>query len=120
MDSILKVIQSISISLFFLQINYNKYLAKIICFCGPLAFGIYLTHINSIVNQNILKHIFDNEKKYISLTLTILLISFKGLKVFIISIIIDLGRHILFNLLRIKKLCIYLESNMNKLLGIKR
>ena len=120
LDSILKVIQSISISLFFLQINYNKYFAKIICFCGPLVFGIYLAHINSIVNQNILKHIFDNEKKYINLTLTILLISFKGLKIFIISIIIDLGRHILFNLLRIRKLCIYLEKNMNKLLGINR
>ena len=100
LDSILKVIQSISISLFFLQINYNKYFAKIICFCGPSVFGIYLAHINSIVNQNILKHIFDNEKKYISLPLTMLLISFKGLKVFIISIIIDLGRYILFNLLR--------------------
>lgn len=118
LDSILKVIQSICVCLFFLHINYNKYLAKIICFCGPLVFGIYLVHINSIVNQNILRHIFDNENKYISLYSAMILISLKGLKVFVISIIIDFFRYILFNFLRIKKLCMLLEKKMNVFLGI--
>ena len=120
MDSILKVIQSICLCLFFLHINYNQYLAKIICFCGPLVFGIYLVHINSIVNQNILKHIFDKENKYISIYSAMSLISLKGLKIFVISITIDFFRHILFNFLRIKKLCMILEKKTNKLLGINQ
>ena len=40
-DRPLKIIQSITICLFFLQINYKKYVAKIICFIGPLVFGIF-------------------------------------------------------------------------------
>ena len=104
--------------LIFLHINYNKYLTKIICFRDPLVFGIYLVLINSIVNQNILRHIFDNENKYISLYSAMILISLKGLKVFVISIIIDFFRYILFNFLRIKKLCMFLEKKMNIFLGI--
>ena len=49
-DSILKIVQSISITLFLLQIKFNKYLTKIITFLGPLAFGIYLIHNN--LNDN--------------------------------------------------------------------
>ena len=48
-DSSLKIIQSISVCLFFLQIPYNKYIGKVICFFGPLAFGIYLIHDNNII-----------------------------------------------------------------------
>ena len=53
-DSVLKVSQSISISLFLLQINYNKYIGKFISFCGPLTFGVYLIHINILFAKNIL------------------------------------------------------------------
>ena len=43
-DSILKIVQSISVTLFFLQLKYNKYLSKIIIFLGQRAIGIYLFH----------------------------------------------------------------------------
>ena len=57
-DSPIKVMQSISITLFFLQIKFNKYLSKIISFFGQLSFGIYLIHINRIVKLNFLRKVF--------------------------------------------------------------
>ena len=55
-----KVIQSVAVCCFFMQINYNKYLAKIVCFIGPLIFSVYLIHNNSLVAGHVLRHIFDN------------------------------------------------------------
>ena len=67
LNSLLKITQSISICLFFLQIHYNKYIAKIICFIGPLAFSIYLIHNNKIARDNLLRKALINQPKNISL-----------------------------------------------------
>jgi len=116
-DSILKVIQSICICLFFLQINYNKYIKKIICFSGPLVFGIYLIHNNHLVKRNIIKYSFDNEPENISLYSAIALILLKSLKIFVFCIIIDYFRNLLFIFLRIRKICIILESILKKIIS---
>lgn len=117
-DSILKVTQSISLSLFFLQINFNKYISKIICFLGPLIFGIYIIHNNYLVTINILKHSFDNEPNDICMILAIILVLFKALKIFIICVVIDYLRHLIFLLLRIKKICIYIELRLKIYMNI--
>jgi len=108
-DSVLKIIQSITISLFLLQINYNAYISKIICFLGPLVFGIYLIHSNYLVEKNIISKVFENTPQEISLNSLIILILSKSLKIFIVCIIIDYLRYLLFFLLRIRKICSYLE-----------
>ena len=66
-DSNLKVIQSISIILFLLQINFNQNLGKIISFIGTLTFGVYLIHSNRCIGNDILNDLFDNEKNNISI-----------------------------------------------------
>ena len=114
-DSILKIIQSITVCLFFMQINYNKYIAKIITFFGPLAFGIYLIHNNSIVKNKIMNHIFDKEPNNISLNSAMILVSLKSLKTLVICLIIDYFRNLLFTLLRIRKICVFIESKINKI-----
>lgn len=114
-DSILKVIISISVCLFFLQINYNIYVNKIISFAGPLVFGIYLIHNNSLVKKNIIKFTFDNEPDNISLTSVIFLISLKAFKIFISCIVIDYFRYLLFSLLKLKNLCILIETKLRKI-----
>ena len=49
LNSVLKIIQSITVCLFFMQIHYNKYIAKIICFFGPLmSYGKFV-----IINREI-------------------------------------------------------------------
>ena len=59
-DSSIKMIQSISITLFFMQLKYNKYLSYIITFFGRLSFGIYLSHVNQLVNKNIFHKVLKN------------------------------------------------------------
>ena len=117
LDGFFKVIQSISISLFFLNIQYNKYLSKIICFIGPLTFGVYLIHIHLIIDRNIISKIFKNDNSNLSLSSSIILVLLKDLKIFGICIIIEYIRNIIFNFLKIKKICIFLENKANKLFG---
>mgnify|MGYP006873124848 FL=1 len=115
-DSNLKVIQSISIILFLLQINYNKYLGKIISFIGTLTFGVYLIHSNNYIGNDIMNDLFVNDQNNISILSVFILFMSKGLLVFIICIIIDYLRYLLFNLLKIRKICIILDKKLYEFL----
>ena len=114
-DSPIKIMQSISLTLFFLQIKYNKYLSKIISFFGQFAFGIYLVHNNKIIEENIFPKLFMNDSSNLSLKSTIILFLIKTSKVFIICIFIDFLRHLIFTILKIRKICIFLEKILIKI-----
>ena len=109
-ESIIRIIQTISITLFFLQINYNKYLSKIISFIGPLSFGVYLSHYNKYAIDYIMINVFNNSPYNLTLIPVFKLFLSKALKIFFICILLDYIRHLLFNILRIRKLCILLEK----------
>ena len=111
-DSLVKIIQSISACLFFMQINYNKYLAKIISFFGPFVFSVYIIHMNPFIERKVLYHIFDDVSRNISLIKVFWVIFYKSFKFFISCIIIDYLRHLLFTLLRIRKILIFLEAKI--------
>ena len=113
-DSSLKIIQSISVCLFFLQIPYNKYIGKVICFFGPLAFGIYLIHDNNIIRENVISKLFINEKRNISLNSVLSIILIKALKASLICLFIEYLRHLLFTILRIKKILIFIETKIKE------
>ena len=85
-DGVIRVLQSISITLFFLQINYNKYTNIIICFLGPLVFGIYLIHEIRFIRKHILRYIFVNNPENSSLYLVLWLVFLKAIKIFIVFI----------------------------------
>ena len=116
-DSILKITQSISISLFFLQIKFNKYLAKIICFIGPRTFAVYIIHSNSYINDDKISNLFKDTPSDLTLITVYKLVMVRCLKIFVICIIIDYLRELLFRILRIRKICIFLEKLLFKLLG---
>ena len=98
--ALLFVVQSITFCLVFMQLNYNKYLAKVTCFLGPLAFGIYLIHVYPIVLTHILAHIFAKDSRNLSLKSTMILVFMKPFKVVCLCMTIDYCRHLLFTLLR--------------------
>ena len=52
-DSNMKVIQSISIILFFVNIKYNKYIGQIISSIGALTFGVYIIHDHICIREDI-------------------------------------------------------------------
>ena len=114
-DSNLKVIQSISIIFVLLHINYDKYLGKIISFIGTLTFGVYLIHYNKYIKSDILCKLFKYEQNNIDPISVYRLFISKSLLVFIICLIIDYLRYYLFNLLKIRNICVILEK---KILGI--
>ena len=113
-DSFFKISQSISVILFCLQIQYNEYISKIICFIGRYTFGVYLIHSHPILIINLLKHIFDNLPNDASLNSILLLLFLSSIKIFIFCIIIDYFRDLLFFFLRIRKICICLETRINQ------
>ena len=116
-NSITKTIQSVCITLFFLQMNYNKYISKITAFISPLVFSLYLIHLHPIVQIKILSFLFVNEPRIISFSELIILLIYKTVIIFGICIFIDYMRHLLFTFLRIRKICILLEKLIFKIFG---
>ena len=114
LNSVLKIIQSITVCLFFMQIHYNKYIAKIICFFGPLAFSIFLIFSNWTLIDNIVRKICVNQPRYISLKSVLNLVLMKSLQACVISLIIDYFRHLLFTILRIKNVLFFIETKMKE------
>ena len=113
-DSLVKTIQSITVCLFCMQLNYNKYIAKIICFCGPLIFQIYLIHHHKLIIPTVLARVFDKHSTFPSYNDLLSFLLIRSFKTFIICIFIDYLRHLLFSLLRIRKLLIFLENKMKE------
>ena len=115
--SLLRFLQYLNICLFFMQINYNKYLAKIICFFGPLVFGIYIMHMDRFIRENYVMNYLKSVSKNLSLYSFFGLIFLKAFKIFIICATIDYLRHLLFTLLRLKKIFIYIEKKIIEILN---
>ena len=113
-DSTLKIIQDITACLFFMQIRYNTYISKVICFTGPLVFSVFLIHANEYILINNISHIFKNVPKNISFNSLMNFVFLKSLKVFIICIFIDYFRYLFFSLIRLKKILIFLETKMKE------
>lgn len=116
-DSIPKILQSISITLFLIQIKYNKYLSKIISFFGPLTFGIYLIHDNNLIRKNLISTLYISLPNNLSLNSIIKYTFIQVSKIFIICSIIDYMRNIIFIILRIRNLCIFFENITYKILS---
>ena len=113
--SIVEVLQSISIVLFLTSIKYNKYIAKIITFIGPLVFGVYLIHVNPIIYTLFKKHFHTNYSSNLPLNTVLKIIALKSLQTFIICIIIDYFRNLLFRICQIRTISILIEKLISKL-----
>ena len=114
---VIKYTQAISLALFFLQLKYNYYLSKLITFFGPLTFAVYLIHINSNVSHNYLSRLFYGESYDLTVNEVIQMFLLKSVKIFVVCIIIDYLRHLLFTILRIRKICVFLEKIFFKIIS---
>ena len=116
--SILPILQSISIVKFFTSIKYNKYIAKIFTVFGPLVFSIYLIHCHPIIlNDVFIKHFKVKYSSYLPLNDVLKIIFLRAAQIFIICILIDYLRNILFKIFQIRKMCILIEKLIFKILG---
>ena len=115
-SSLPMILQAISVTLICMQIKYNKYIGKVITFLGPLTFGIYLSHTHQKMTYFVGK-LFKNDSIRTPLNTIIILMFTRGLKILGICFAIEYFRNILFNICRIRMLCIFLEKMIFKILG---
>ena len=113
----IKFSQAISLALFLLQLKYNKYLPKLITFVGPLAFEGYLIHANPNIRINYFHKLFEGEPQNLTFNEVIQVLILTSIKIFLGCIIIDYLRHLLFTILRIRKICIFIERIFFKIIS---
>ena len=116
-NSLLMIIQGISLTLIFSRINYNKFLIKIFCFLGPLTFGVYLIHSHPYIYTIEFQKIFQNYPINIPLKTLIFLVLLKGIKIYALCLIIDYFRNLIFKFLKIRQICILIDKITNKILN---
>ena len=114
---VIRTTLAIFITLFFLQLKYNKYLSKVITFFGHLTFGVYLIHFNSNVIHNFLAKLFKQESYNLTANEVIKMLILKSIKLFMVCISIEYLRHSLFSILKIRNICNFLEKIAFKLVN---
>jgi len=114
---VIKTTQAIFITLFFLQLKYNEYLSKFITFFGPLTFGVYLIHFHKIVRKNYLSILLVRESYSLAFNEVIKMLILKCLKIFFVCIIIEYLRHLLFTIIKIRKICLLTEHFIFKMVS---
>jgi len=117
LNSMINFSEAISLALFFLQLKYNKYLSKLITFIGPLTFAVYLIHTNPIVYNKYIPKIMYGESYDLTFNEVMKMFFLKCIKIFIVCIIIDYLRHLLFTILRIRKICSFAEKIFFKIIS---
>ena len=117
LNGVIRFTQAISLALFFLQLKYNYYLSKLITFIGPLTFAVYLIHTNPIVYDKYITKILYGEPYDLPFNEVMQMLILKCIRIFIVCIIIDYLRHLLFTLLKIRKICILAEKIFFKIIS---
>ena len=111
------ILDSLSVILFLININYNRYIAKIITFIGPLTYGVFIIHENLIIRAIFIRDTFKNYSMKLPLETVIRILVVKSSTIFITCIIIDYFRDILFRVLQIRKLCMLIEKMIFTIFG---
>ena len=114
-NSLTMILQSLSVMVFLTIINYNKYIARIITFVGPLTFGIFLIHENEMIRTIMIRGIFKNYSNQLPLNTVIRIILLSALKIFGTCLIIEYLRNILFRILQVRKILVFIEKLIFKL-----
>ena len=111
------LIQSISLILLFSQFKFNEIKNKIISFIGKLTFGIYLIHQHEFVKNILIIKLFKKYSINLSFNYLFVLIIIKSIIIFFVCAFIDYIRNLVFQLLKIRQLCIFIERNFLRILS---
>ncbi len=106
------VVCAVSLLALFCNINCSNLAKKIIGFFAPLSFSVYLIHTHPIFFGQIFsgKFSFLAEKSPLILVSGIIL---STLAIYFVSVFIDYFRHLLFKLLRVKKILMFAENKLS-------
>ena len=117
LNGTIRTTQAILITSFFLQLKYNEFISKFITFFGQLTFGVYLIHNNDNVANYYIRKIFNGQPDNLTSKEVIQLLILKSIKIFIECIIIEYLRNLLFNILKIRNICLFIEKVVFKIVS---
>jgi surface polysaccharide O-acyltransferase-like enzyme len=113
-NSFAMILQIISLTLIITQMKYNIIIGKIVSYIGHLTFGVYLIHFNEYIKSFELIKIFQNYNVSTPLRTLIYLVYIRAIQIYIICLIIEYMRYLLFKILKIREICILIEKFINK------
>ena len=111
------ILQSVALTIFIAQIQFNNYISRFITFIGPLTFDIYLIHENTYIRRSYIKNSFNQYSLNLNISLIFLLIFKKALLIFNVSIILAYLRNFLFRICKIKKICSIFETTTERIIN---
>jgi surface polysaccharide O-acyltransferase-like enzyme len=117
-NSFSMILQIISITLIFTQIKYNKIVGKILSHIGHLTFGVFLIHFNEYIRDFEFPKIFEKYNESTPLKTLVYIVYIRSIQIYIICLIIEYMRHLLFTLLRIRNICVYIEKLIKKIFAL--
>ncbi len=101
--------------LIFANLEIKETAQKIIQFLSPAVFGVYLFHVHPVINSYVITDRYADIGN-LSLFQIPMAILGSAAVVFIIGVLIDKIRIVLFKILRIDNVAIYVEKNIRKIL----
>jgi ABC-type Mn2+/Zn2+ transport system permease subunit len=117
LNGVIRTTQAILVTLFFLQLKYNESISKCIIFFGHLTFGVYLIHTNHNVIKNYIIKLLDGQPNNLTNSEVIKMIILKSINLFLKCNIIEYLRYLLFTMLKIRKICSFIEKIVFKFIS---
>lgn len=114
------IMSAVFLLLFFARLQVNNIWIKIIKFFAPLSFSVYLIHDELLIRE---KFITDRFISYASFNPVLMVFAIIGtaLAIWLVCSLIDKIRLIVFNVLKIKEFCVWIENLVaEKLRHIKK
>ena len=116
-NSLPMIFQTFAITISIAQIQFGKFISRMITFIGPLSFDIYLIHDNPLIRRRYVINSFNNYSYDMNLMSIFLIIVIKSIIIFTICIIIAFIRNKIFIKLKIKNMCDNIEIIITKLIN---
>lgn len=107
------LLAGVSLLMFFAGRTFPKGMQKGIAFFSPLAFSVYLIHVEPLVWKYIMKDAFVAVADY-PVMLLVPAVLILAVVIWLLCSLLDLPRYWLFRLLRIKSLCTKLENRFQR------
>lgn len=109
---------AIFLLIFFKNLKLPNIACKIIKFMSPLAFSVYIIHVQPLIWQNIVKGLFKEIAKF-PMPLMVISVIGASLGLYLVCSAIDVVRFYLFKLIRLQKLVFFLETKIREKLSKK-
>jgi hypothetical protein len=101
--------------LFFKDIKYNKLAIRFIRFFAPLSFGVYLLHEEPLIRDNFIREKFYWYAEFNPIVLIIAVV-LTAIAVWLIGSFADRIRLLIFDILKIRKICIWIEVKIRSVI----